>query len=375
MSNLKPLKIAIDLTWLKPGKTGGGESFIRNLLDGFSVLDDNNIYVLYTAKDNSSTFSHMLRDKRFRIDECNVKANNIKHHLLWLILLGYRKFKSCKPDIIYFPVYETPLLKFNKIPMVVNIHDIQAMHYPEYFSKLEIFFFKLFWQKAIDNSNLVITISNFCLQDIKNHFKRTDNIKRIYNPIVLDFTTLDNFDKYSEKYNINDNDYYYTVCSMHKHKNLISIVKTIQKISNEDIPNKLVISGVTGPNKDNLLKYIKDHNLKDNIIITDFVSNEERNSLIKHCNCFLFPSIFEGFGMPPVEAMMLGSRVITTKKTSIPEVTQNKALYVDNPFKQTDWIRQIYNLQNKEKKVYRFDCYEKSKVAKEYLNTFNDLIK
>ncbi|WP_419021834.1 glycosyltransferase, partial [Holdemanella sp.] len=86
----------------------------------------------------------------------------------------------------------------------------------------------------------------------------------------------------------------------------------------------------------------------------------------KNCHSFLFPSVFEGFGMPPVEAMLFGTKVITTKCTSIPEVTQNKALYVEDPYRVDDWVKMI---RSKEE-MGRLDVgvYAPDKIAKEYLD-------
>ena len=132
-----------------------------------------------------------------------------------------------------------------------------------------------------------------------------------------------------------------------------------------DLPKKLLISGVNGSAAVELKKMIEEKKLGDNIILTGFVSNEERNTLYKYCHTFLFPSIFEGFGMPPIEAMLFGSRVVTTRCTSIPEVTQGKATYVDNPYDENEWIDKIakeYPLE-----IPDFEVYSFKRISKQYL--------
>ena len=149
-------------------------------------------------------------------------------------------------------------------------------------------------------------------------------------------------------------------------------MEEIQK-NEKQIPNILVISGVGGPQKKDLENIIIEKKLEKNIILTSFVSNEERNALIENSNVFLFPSLFEGFGMPPVEAMMLGTKVITTKCTSLYEVTNGKCEYVEDPLSTKEWINKIKKIQKMESKKYKFKEYDKKHIARQYLDLFYEV--
>jgi len=114
--------------------------------------------------------------------------------------------------------------------------------------------------------------------------------------------------------------------------------------------------------------------LSNNIIITGFVTNEERDLLYKNAAVFLFPSIFEGFGMPPIEAMQLGVPVLTTKCSSIPEVTEGKANYVEDPFAVAQWVKKIREIVKEgDSTNYSFQNYYLENVTKEYLQCFHEV--
>lgn len=366
------MNIAIDLTWLKPKKSGGVESYIRNLLDGFKELDDKNNYYLMTAKDNENEFDEYFKDSRFIQIKCNTYANKVKEHLIWQTFKQYKCLKKYEIDLVFFPVYEMPLLKTKKYKTAVVIHDIQAYHYPEYFSKFENMWFKMAWKKCIKNADRVIAISNYTKDDLKKNVLNKENITTIYNPIVVNKMNVDT--GIIDKFNLKENEYFYTISSLHKHKNLKTLVEVMKKIKEENmlLPNKLVISGVSTGHIEEFNKMIV--GLEDNIILTGFVSNDERDELIRKCNCFLHPSIFEGFGMTPIEAKMLGAKVITTTKTAIKETTLGKCKYVEDPFDVKEWIESIKQIQKEESIPYSYKEYDKKVIANKYLDVFKDIL-
>ena len=186
----------------------------------------------------------------------------------------------------------------------------------------------------------------------------------------VDFSLLES------KYNIRQHEYYYTVVSMLPHKNLVTLLRAMQKVKVEhpsDLCQKLVVSGVNGISRKDIESFIKENHLEGNIILTGYIPDNERNTLIKNTRAFLFPSVFEGFGVPPIEAMMLGTSVITTKCASLYEITEGKATYVDNPYDVDEWIAKLSDINYSKSQKFIFPNYSLEKSSTAYLKLLHEV--
>lgn len=367
-ANSKMEKIAIDLLWVRPGKVGGTESFIRNLLDGFIKLKEDFAFTLLVSLDNADTFRHYENDKRYHLLIANIESANIAKRIIWQNLFQNRLLRKNGFKKCFEPVYCKPWLN-GGVQYVCVIHDLQAAHYPQYHPFHEVAYSRLCWRMDVINAAGILTISDWVRADIEQKYHRKD-IEVIYNPVLVKADEVVDFELLREKYHLEKKQFFYTVSQMIPHKNLRTLIDMMSRIVNdrkEDaLPDKLVISGVNGNAAEELKKQIKEKNLQDAVVLTGFVSNEERNTLYQNCHTFLFPSVFEGFGMPPIEAMLFKARVITTRCASIPEVTQGKAVYVDDPYDVEEWIDKIRNSYSQE--TMDFSVYDPERISKRYLD-------
>lgn len=331
------LKVAIDLTWLKPGESGGIEFYARNLMRGLAKLNDDRAYIVLLSKDNVVLKHDFAYSHKFVFYQCDTFANKVLNRIIWQNVCFNRLLKSLCIDVCLTPFYSIPLVKSRTYKSIVVIHDLQAFHYPDYFSMPKRLWLSYAWRKSANNADVIVTISNFCKDDILHYYgsKVGTKLRVVYNPIdVSSYLTDENLSDSSP--------FMYTICSKYKHKNLITLVRVIGEIVHKklQLPSILYVTGMKSF-PDEIGKEIERLGIKKNIVLTGYISNEQRNDYYKKCRVFLFPSIFEGFGMPPVEAMLLKKPVVTTHCTSLPEVTQNKAIYVTNPFCIDDWIQSI----------------------------------
>lgn len=364
---MKTEKIAIDLLWLRPGKVGGTESYIRNLLDGFMKLEEDFDFTLLVSMDNAETFRKYEKDKRYSLLIAPISSANIAKRILWQNMFQNRLLRKAGLRKCFEPVYCKPWLN-GGIDYTCVIHDLQALHYPQYHPFHEVAYSRLCWRMDVLNAARIVAISCWVKEDIESRYHRRD-IQVIYNPILIKKNETAAFGQLKDRYGIREKQFFYTVSQMIPSKNLETLIRMMDKIIHgacKALPHKLVISGVNGHAAAELKKEISDRNLQDAIVLTGFISNEERNCLYQNCHTFLFPSVFEGFGMPPVEAMLFGTPVVTTRCASIPEVTQKKAVYVEDPYDVYEWIRKIQDARSGQG-VCDFSVYAPERISRQYL--------
>lgn len=210
-------------------------------------------------------------------------------------------------------------------PGIICIHDLSYKVNPQYFrnvyGKLSQIWHKIFFHLAWRFSPIVYTVSNYSKQQMIDIYKvQPDKIHVIENgwqhfqKVTEDETV---FDKHK---NLEKNHYYFMLGSLAPNKNIEWIFEVADKHPNE----MFAIAG-------NVVSYGNNYKSKKtkNVELLGFVSDGEVKALMKHCKAFVFPSKFEGFGIPPLEALSVGAKIIVSGSSCLPEIYENAAVYID----------------------------------------------
>lgn len=247
----------------------------------------------------------------------------IKEQLLNLNL--YRKY-----DLIHFLDYATPAMYRGK--KIATIHDM-AMHTMEdKYTKGQIITKKILLKNTIKHANKLICISEFTAKELLKFYPNTDEkkIEVIYNGFEYNKVDIkDEFIKKTlKKFEINKK-YLLFVGTLSPHKNIERIIDAFNEVKKNGYDYQLVICGKKGWMYNDILKKSKVLNLEKEVIFTDYVKEEELEILYGNAEQFIFPSLYEGFGFPPIEAMARKVPVIVSREGALPEVVGNAGLFCD----------------------------------------------
>jgi len=323
------MKIAIDATILRSQNTGTG-FYVINLLNGLMKYDKENEYIVFGNKEIIKKFV-FLNNKNFRIE--NVIFKNRIVRVLWQLFILPFKLKKLNVNILHSTNYITPLFKFN-LKFIVTIHDLTFIIFPEKFTIVKRLFFRFMVPIFIRRADKVITVSENTKNDIIKFLKvpkeKISVTFETYNECYDSEIKKEDSKKILDKYGINKN-YFLFVGMIEPRKNILSILKAFIELDDE-LDEDLVIVGKKGwyyREIEEFMENIKNKRLKNRIIFTGFVSEKELVSIYKNAEIFIYPSFYEGFGIPPLEAMVCGVPVITSNTSSIPEVVGDAAIKID----------------------------------------------
>jgi glycosyltransferase involved in cell wall biosynthesis len=237
--------------------------------------------------------------------------------------------KKKKIDIIFTPYVSTSV--FSKCRKVTVIHDIMPLIIRKY-PYIRQQFVKFMMFISMKYADKIITVSQNSLKDLEKYYKNYSyKISYIHNGVRCN--TMQLIEKqYRVKYNFS---YILFVGTLQPSKNLDRLIKAYSFI-HENIYEKLLIVGAKGWQKrSNLTEKIDQLGLQKKILFTGYVDDEELIYLYKNAKFLAYPSLYEGFGFPPLEAMQYGTAVLASNVSSIPEVCGDAALYID-PYDEKD---------------------------------------
>lgn len=232
-----------------------------------------------------------------------------------------------KAELSIFFNYIVPPRISGKV--ITTIHDLTYLHYPETMDKKNLKRIQQDIRSSIERSDHILVVSEFTKQEV---VKRLDvpekNISVVYNAPSISDETMP-FQDIRKKFGI-ENPYLLYVGTIEPRKNIIRLIQAYECLKQEaGISHQLVLAGGMGWNTEEILKTVNKSPYKEDIVLTGYISGVEKNTLYQNAALFLFPSLYEGFGIPPLEAMHFGCPVVCANVASLPEVVGDAAELVD----------------------------------------------
>lgn len=350
------MKIAIDLTSLSYHMTGI-ERYAACVSEQMLIQDDKNEYCLLFRNSVYPVFTKYIDGERVK----SVILSGDNKLLFFQIILS-RALNRIDADKYLFFAFTSPIL-FRKKGIINTIHDMGAWDSSESMKMLQKFYWQTNIKCSASVSEKIITVSNFSKGRISKILKFPDEKIHVINSAVYEGVTKDYgipFEKIKEKYKLPDK-YILTLSTLEPRKNMVLLLEAFSRVKN-DCGYNLVLVGRKGWKMDEVIdKYNKD----GRIHITGFVDDEHISVIYKNAMCFVFPSLYEGFGLPPIEALSLGTPVISSDAASMPEILRKQATFFkSNDIKALEKL--LINLEDNltnmpheldefQKEQYRFD--------------------
>lgn len=323
------MKIAFDAKRITHNATGLG-NYGRYVVDILSDYYPENRYELYTPDKGIDSLRNKLRTKE-----------NIAYHYpegiigslfksAWRSYGITKELKKSPPDIYHGLSNELPAgLRKAGIRSVVTIHDLIFIRYPRFYKRIDRTIYNYKFRTACEQADRVIAISEMTKQDIIEAYRiPEEKIDVVYQGCASRFlqtASPEQREHVQKKYGL-PSGYILSVGSIEQRKNLLLTVRALHQ-SGMDMP--LIAIGKRTPYTEAVEEYVKDHGMQRQVSLLHDVSFEDLPALYQMADLFVYPSFFEGFGIPIIEALHSGVPVIAAKGSCLEEAGGPDSLYVD----------------------------------------------
>ncbi len=318
------MKIAIDV---RKWRDYGIGTYVRNLVRHLAKLDSETSYLLFCNPADEATLRD-LAENFIPVVDRSARYGLREHFSIPL------KLRRLGAQLLHSPHYVRPLLC--TIPSVVTIHDCIHLLFPQYLPNAMAFRYARFVMgSAVRRSALVYTVSEASRADILRFYPATDPDKVLVVPNAIDAELLEDpgeeeRERVRERYQIRGR-FVLFAGNVKPHKNLERLIRAFARVrtqaGHEDL--RLVLLGEDVSRYGSLRRTVEESGLRQDVRFFGFVPHRTLAALYRMASVFAFPSLYEGFGLPPLEAMACGTPVVTSRISSLPEVVGDGALLVD----------------------------------------------
>jgi glycosyltransferase involved in cell wall biosynthesis len=326
---------------------GGIGRYTRELVQALAAVDDTNQYRLFSAKPPTILpVPHPLP-----------QGNHVIHRPAplderWLYRLWYRlrlplpvQWVTGQLDLFHSPDFVLPPVN-GRIPTLLTVHDLSFIHYPHVFPERLVSYLNQVVPWSIGRASHILADSEATRQDLLSIWQvPLEKITVLYSGVHERFQPVEDVAMVTavrQKYRLHDWPYILSVGTLQPRKNYQMLIRAFAPLANK-LPHHLVISGGKGWLYDEMLAEVARQGLTGRVHFIGFVADADLPTLYSEADLFVFPSLYEGFGLPLLEAMGCGTAVITSNSSSLPEVA-GKAAYQLPPQDQPAWTEAMHTL-------------------------------
>ncbi|MFH1905188.1 MAG: glycosyltransferase family 1 protein [bacterium] len=312
------MRIAIDARMILHSGIG---TYTKNLLTNILDIDKSNTYILLGKKEALSKYTQRpnVSIKEFSSPIYGVSEQVVEPLKLWNV------------EFLHCPHYNIPVIYEGE--MIVTVHDLIHLIFPQFLkSRAAYFYAKSLFKLMAIRAKKIIAVSESTKADIVNYLGvKEDKVIVIYNGVSEIFkkdASQEECEKLRHKLNLHAK-YILNVSNMKAHKNIETLIEAYSKLREKGIEQKLLLVGGEKERVEELQIYSEQFNVAEDVICIQNIDFEDLPPLYQICDVFVFPSLYEGFGLPLVEAMASRVPVVTSNVSSMPEVVGNAGITVE----------------------------------------------
>ncbi|ABW67773.1 glycosyltransferase family 4 protein [Desulfosudis oleivorans] len=321
------MKIGINALYLLPGKVGGSETYIRNLVKHLDLLGGDNTYFIFINKESIGVFPETSRIKTVL---CPIHAASRPIRILWEQCILPFQIKKYNIDAVLSAGMTAPF--FCPARSILTILDLQHINQPQNFSRFHLFFLRSIIYLSAKTADGIMTISEHVKQDIVKFYKiRPEKIAVGYLAVQHNiFTPAAGKDDLAirAKYGLPER-YILYAAALLPHKNHERLLTAFKAVKDKIPGKKLVFTGAWNQGYDKVANTISALDLKKDVIMLGWLPFEEISAVFRGAELFVYPTLHEGFGLPILEAMASGVPVVCSKIEPLIEVSGDASMFVD----------------------------------------------
>ncbi len=321
------MKIGLDAR-LYGTQHGGIGRYIQHLIHELELIDSSNQYYIFLNADNYEAYQPKNSNFKKILADCQVYSWSEQFKLPGIL-------KQYRLDLVHFPHFNVPIGYFGKY--LVTIHDLIITHYPTsrattlnpFWYQIKLFLYRLTVKIAALRAHSIIAVSKYTQQDIAGTLRiNPAKIHVIYEGVDLPQPGQAECQAVLNQFRLKGN-YLLYVGSAYPHKNLERLLQAFARIQRTNLLLQLVLVGKINFFYQRLQQQIQELGLEKAVVLTDYLPDEKLACLYQNAAIYVFPSLLEGFGLPPLEAQTYGVPVISSNASCLPEILGESAIYFD----------------------------------------------